>query len=1031
MRRSSHVFLALAGLLLLQAGGPLTPDLHAQYFGANKVQYESFDFQILRTEHFDIYHYPEERTAAQLAGRMAERWYARLSRLLNYEMTSRQPIVLYANRPHFEQTNALQGLQGEGTGGATEVFKRRVVLPFAAGLAETDHVLGHEIVHAFQFAITGEGRSVQTGGYPTALGLPLWFIEGMAEYLSVGPEDPHTAMWMRDGIQNKLPTISEMRDPYRWFPYRYGQAFWAWVGGTYGDEVVGRLLKTAGRAPDPELAMSRILGGTSKELSDRWHTAIRSAYAPMADLTRPASDYGTPIFEGDDQVTNVGPVLSPDGQRIAFLSSRGLFSIDVYIAEVETGRVIQRLTHTSVDPHFESLQFINSAGTWSPDGRTFALAAISKGKPLLAFFDVESGDKTREIRLPELGEIFNPSWSPDGRQLAFSALMGGLSDLFVYDLETEQVRRLTNDPYADLQPTWSPDGSRLAFVTDRFGADLAMLEFGGYGIAAVTIADRTVEPVAGFDTGDHTNPQWAGDGRSLFFVSTRNGVPNLYRVDVATGELRQVTNLFGGISGITPLSPAISVAPGSGRAVIASYEKESFRLYRIDDPAVLAGTPVEPPFAALNPGLLPPMERISDEVVRVLADAGTGLADTAEFSTRPYSASLGLDQVLQPSVFFAADQWGAYLGGGAGLLWSDMLGNRNLLTLLQINGGIKDITAVASYVNLRKRFNWGATVQNVPITYRFLNDIRIENVNGQPTLIEELLLFRQTNREIILSGAYPFSRAQRVEFSTSFRHLDFDQELQLRGVTQDGQAVIDSTIRLDPFDPLALGSVSAALVYDQSLFGATAPILGQRYRIEAAPVFGSLNYVGLLGDYRRYFIPVRPFTLAFRLVHFGRYAGDAEDERLRPLFIGYPGLVRGYDNNSFEGQECEPVADDPCPIFSRLLGSRMLFGNAELRFPLLGLLGLGSGYYGFFPLDFVIFGDAGMAWSRDDAYTLSGGPTAADEQAFFFGGDRRPVYSAGAGLRLNLFGAMIIEVDYSHAFQRDKWLWQFSFLPGF
>ena len=1031
MRRPTHTILALTGLLVLQAGGGFTPDLAAQYFGSNKVQYESFDFEILRTEHFDIYHYPEERPAAQLAGRMAERWYARLSRLLNYEFTSRQPIIMYANHAHFEQTNALSGELGEGTGGATEVFKRRIVLPFAAGLRETDHVLGHEIVHAFQFAITGEGRSVQTGGIPGALRLPLWFIEGMAEYLSVGPEDPHTAMWMRDAMQHKLPTLSEMDDPYRWFPYRFGQAFWAWVGGTYGDEVVGRLLKTAGRAPDPQLALSRILGGTSKELSDRWHTAIRNDNGPIEGLTQPASAYGTALFDDNEGSTSVAPVLSPDGRYIAFLSARDLFSIDVFIADVETGRVIRKLTRTAVDPHFESLQFINSAGTWSPDGTRFALGAISKGKPLVTIIDVATGDKVREIRLPELGEIFNPSWSPDGRRLAFSALVDGLSDLFLYDLETNQLSRLTNDPYADLQPAWSPDGTRLAFVTDRFGTDLPTLAYGAYRIAVVRVADGAVEAVAGFDTGHHTNPQWTADGTEIFFVSTRNGIPNLYRVSLASGEARQVTNLFGGISGITPLSPAVTVAAGADRAVFASYEKDGYRLYRIDDPAVLEGTPVAPRFAALNPAVLSPMERISDEVVRALADARTGLADTAEFSTRPYSSSLSLDYIAQPSVFFGADQWGTYLGGGAALWWSDMLGNRNLLTGLQINGGLKDITAVVSYVNLRRRFNWGATVQNVPFTYRFLNDIRIESVNGETVLIEEIGLFRQTNREVILSGPYPFSRARRVEISTGFRYIDYDQELQLRGITADGRAVVDSTITLDPFDPLHLASASVALVYDRSLFGATAPILGQRYRLEVTPVVGSLNYVGVSADYRRYIVPTRPFTLAFRLLHFGRYAGDAEDERLRPLYLGFPGLVRGYDNNSFDGRECDATADDPCPIFSRLLGSRMLIGNAELRFPLLGLLGIGSGYYGFFPLDFVIFGDAGMAWAPDDVYTLTGQPTAANEQAFFFGGDRKPVYSAGAALRLNLFGAMIIEAAYSHAFQRDRWLWQFSFIPGF
>jgi hypothetical protein len=123
----------------------------AQYFGGNKVQYEKFDFKVLKTEHFDIYHYPEEAAAVQLASRMAERWYARISKVLHHELSGRQPLILYAAHPHFQQTNALSGEVGEGTGGVTEMYKRRIILPFAGGLAETDHVLGHELVHAFQY----------------------------------------------------------------------------------------------------------------------------------------------------------------------------------------------------------------------------------------------------------------------------------------------------------------------------------------------------------------------------------------------------------------------------------------------------------------------------------------------------------------------------------------------------------------------------------------------------------------------------------------------------------------------------------------------------------------------------------------------------------------------------------------------------------------------------------------------------------------------------------------------------------------
>src|SRR4029078_8696330 len=180
--RRAALVLAVAGLVAA-ASGPAD----AQHFGGNKGRYRTFKFQLLKTAHFDIYYYPEEKLAVEMAGQMAERWYARLSKGLNHELRARPPGILYASHPDFEQTNTLEGEMGEGTGGVTEILKRRVVLPMAGPLAETDHVLGHELVHAFQFDTPGRSGPVSEGNVPAAVRMPLWFIEGMAEYLSLGP----------------------------------------------------------------------------------------------------------------------------------------------------------------------------------------------------------------------------------------------------------------------------------------------------------------------------------------------------------------------------------------------------------------------------------------------------------------------------------------------------------------------------------------------------------------------------------------------------------------------------------------------------------------------------------------------------------------------------------------------------------------------------------------------------------------------------------------------------------------------------
>ncbi len=240
--------LLIAALLLVAA--PSAP-AEAQYFGRNKVQYDKFDFKVLATEHFEIYYYPAEATAAAEAGRMAERWYGRLSRLLGHTLSSKQKVVLYASHPDFEQTNVIEGELDEGTGGVTEGARRRIVMPLAATLADSDHVLGHELVHAFQYDMLG----LNIGQ------LPLWFVEGMAEYLSLGPRSSQTAMWLRDAaIEDRLPTLDKLDDP-RFFPYRFGHAWWAYVGGQHGDTVIGEIMRALAPQSGPVRGLWRRRGG--------------------------------------------------------------------------------------------------------------------------------------------------------------------------------------------------------------------------------------------------------------------------------------------------------------------------------------------------------------------------------------------------------------------------------------------------------------------------------------------------------------------------------------------------------------------------------------------------------------------------------------------------------------------------------------------------------------------------------------------------------------------------------------------------
>ena len=1015
----------LAVLFSLTPAAPAS----AQYFGQNKVQYKNLDFQILRTEHFDIYYYPAEREGIDIAARMAERWHARLEKLLDHQLRGRQPLVLYASHVDFEQTNTIQGELGEGTGGVTEPLRRRIILPLGGPLADTDHVIGHELVHAFQFDITAAPNMApgQTG----AERLPLWFIEGMAEYLSIGPVDSNTAMWLRDAARkDQLPTVRDLDNP-KYFPYRWGQAFWAYVGGRWGDQVIRQMLSIGAATGDPDVAIQRVLGIDSKQLSNDWHAAIRSDYASFATSTTPPSEAGTVKIKGEKLGgdMNVGPAISPDGRWIAFLSERSLFSIDLYLADAATGKVVRKLTSTASDPHYSSLQFIYSAGAWDSESRRVAIATVVAGGPALAVFDAESGRREREIKIAEVDEIFNPTWSPDGSAICFTGMSRGLTDLFIVDMNSGGVRQLTRDPYADLQPAWSPDGRRVAFATDRFSSRLDVLNIGDYRIALIDPATGRIDQAA-FTNGKNINPQWSPDSQSIYFISDRDGISNLYRMSVSGGQVAQVTTILTGLSGITGTSPAMSVATRAGVAAFSVYDDGKYDIVTrpIAPPATteVVGSPVATA-ASTAAATLPPLDRRVSAVQATLADPQFGLPEPQTYESAEYKPRLQLETLGQPMIGVGVDRFGTSIGGGLSMSFSDMLGDHTLAAAIQVSSGVggnfspKNTAFQLAYLNQARRWNWGLVGGQIPYLSGAIQE-SLAVVDGEPSIVDETILFRQTERSAGLVLAYPFSRASRIEFQAAGTQISFDQIIRTQAYSLNtGVLFFDETEEQKVGESLGLGTGSAALVYDTSNFGATSPVAGQRYRLEAAPTFGTVNFTSLLADYRRYFMPAQFYTIAGRVLHYGRYGAGGEDQRFFPLYLGYPTLVRGYDIGTMDIGECAPTEASACPAFDRLLGSRVLVGNLEFRFPLLRpFTGPSRAMYGPLPVEVAFFLDGGVAWHRS-------------EKPEIFGGDRTGVASGGLALRANLLGFAVGQFSLAHPFQRPGrgWIFQFALSPGF
>ncbi|MEO7085548.1 MAG: peptidase S9 [Gemmatimonadaceae bacterium] len=1038
---------ALAPLLALAASTPA----HAQdYFGRNKVQYETFDWKILKSEHFDNFFYPSESLMVRDAGRMAERWYTRHSDTFRHAF-DRKSLVFYADHPDFEQTNVIGEQLTEETGGVTESNRTRVIMPFTGIYADEEHVLGHELVHVFQYNIA---EGTPGGGLIRLDALPLWLIEGMAEYFSLGRSDPLTAMWMRDAVmRNKFPTIKQLTTDPRYFPYRYGQALWAYVGGRWGDRQIVDVYRQALRT-GWEPSLIRVLGENQDSLSKDWAAANRAMYLPqIAGRTHPDSTGTKLVGVARTQDLSVAPTISPDGKYFAYFSSRSLFSIDLYLGDASTGKIIKRLASPSSDPHFDALSFVNSAGDWSPDASKFAFIVYAEGANEIAILDTKTANVDRRIKLPGIGAVSSVSWSPDGKSLALSGQAGGISDLYLLDLGAGTIRQLTKDKYGDIQPTWSPDGKQIAFATDRGPqTDFDKLTYSPLQLATYDLATGRISVFSPFAKGKNINPQYSPDGKDLYFISDQDGFPDIYRLNLASGQAFRVTKVATGVSGITSLSPALSISRQTGRMLFSTFYNQGYEVRSLE-PAQTIGTPVTGAVAQ-DGAMLPPPDVTRGLVTGYLADAATGLVSGKDFTVEPYHSSFSLDQIGQPQVgATVGGPFGAGVVGGVSMLFGDQLSDRQIFAAIQANGTVKDIGGAVQYYNMRSRWNWGTGIEHIPyLTEQIYVSDSSQLAPGAYSVNQ--ILERVYIDQAMMFTQYPFSTTRRLEMSGNVTHYGFDTENFKTVFLADGEVVdqVDEK-QANFYRPVWLLQPSIALVGDNSNAAFTSPVEGERYRLQVTPTFGTDIYQTVVADYRKYFF-FRPVTLAFRGISLGRYGGGAEDiNSTFPFNLGDETLMRGYGYGSFTNDEClvsnasTSAAAQGCPVLQRLFGSKVAVVNTELRIPLFGTEGFGLINFPFLPTEMSPFFDAGVSYtnnqnpdfrlarSANDIPSSCASPTTqaqANQLAYYPCADRIPVFSTGVSFRFNLLGYAIMEAYIAHPFQRPtkNWVWGFQLAPG-
>jgi len=888
--------------------------LFGQYFGKNKVNYDTFEWRVYQSPHFDIYYYPEAEAFLDDVLNWAENAYELLSKRFNHKISMRIPFIFYKTHSEFEQTNVIPLFLPEGVGAFAEPAQNRMVVPLDDPPEKMLKLITHELTHIFEFDIFFQSNLFNA----MRANPPGWLMEGLAEHMADNLTH-FDEMIVRDAVINDLiPQLKYLNPRSGVASYVIGQVIWDFIASEFGEEgvrsFIWELRKVGINMDDIEKAIEGVFKLKPEEFYYRLRKHLRKKYLPYAVEKAEPMDYGKTITPLDFKYPIFSPVASPSGELVAALTIQK-DDIDLVLISVKDGSIFKNLT-----PGFSgSYEYIigqqltigEHGGrdiSWSSDGKQIAFLGRTGNKRSLFLADVTEKKIIQQFKL-DIDQATSPAISPDGRKILFSGSQDGIRDIFLLSVEDGTIENLTQDSFFDYSPIWSPDGKTVVYLSSIHGY---------YKLFKFDIEEPENKIQLTYGDYDDQEPTFTPDGKTLLYSSDETGIYNIYALDLDIGEVTQHTDILG-----CAFSPAPLDREGKKIAYI-SFLKGMYKLYTMDLDKPIRSYKIEP---------------IAEEEALAVTQVKPTLTYTVEEERKDKQAAYK---------FFLEN---INVGGGVSsdgtllsftmVSFSDMLGDHRFQLIFNTVRSYRNIGF--TYMNQKNRLNYRLEVFD--FKYYFLSPFYLYQQQIR-NLVLQTLTMEQIGGNLFFS--YPLDKFHRAEFSVGYIDRTYDTPAQLSAKTADPEFQnlqrLKSRFVSGKFVPLGFSFIG-----DTTLFKFFGPFSGRRYNLSVtySPDIGEglMGFTDFTVDFRNYFRITSGSLFALRF--FGGYSiGEAPNI----YFFGGTNTLRGYD-------------------YFSLSGNRAFFANAELRFPLIDEIR--------FPLKFslrsirgVLFCDIGAAWFHDEEFNF-------------------------------------------------------------
>lgn len=817
------------------------------FFGRNKIQYEDFDWKVLKTEHFNIYYYDDFEEMAEIGAKYAEEAYDELKVKFNHVMLTQIPLIFYNTHIHFQQTNTLPGFIPEGVGGFFEFLKGRVVIPYLSSLDQFRHVIRHELVHVF---MTGKvlnvirDHRVLSDKYP-----PLWFVEGIAEYWSYH-WDAQAEMVLRDAVINNIfvPLEDIRRIQGSFLMYKEGQLFLQFVSDNYGEDKILKLLENVWRFSKFEEVIEFTLGERFKKIDEKWTHYVKKIYYPI---------YGekSPHYIDSEKITNEGFNFCPnyfnDGknENVYFIANRNGYS-SVYKMGYDPDSIDyldpELIIEGENEKVFESFHLTKPSMSISSKG---LMAFITKygSSDAIHLYNTFEEEITKTYKFKELISIEAPSFSSDGKKLIFNATdRKGYIDIYSMDIESGTLSRLTNDYYADKDPVFNESGDKVIFSSDRTSGIYQQFN----NLFEIDINTGKIEYLTYIEA-NVTSPKYSPDFKKLYCLSDLDGNDNIWEVNFRDSEPSSLTQKTKFITSIFEFTFV-----NNNELITSSFEKFSFQFYslKIKDEDETFSQTEQFDFSDIGQAWIPDKIKLDPAV------------DKLDYENE-YTLDYAVSQITTDPVFGTR--------GGAIFSLSDLLGDDRYYMVIYNSAEFqsdfyKNLNVAISKVNTKGRTNYGFGI------FHFIGRrYDISQSDG---------IFYERNFGGYFSLLYPISPFQRFEATVQMSNSD-------REMNED----------FLPRKALLLSN-SFSFVHDNTIWSMTGPMDGSRLRLLIGYTsdirYSNSNFYSVIADYRKYFRLHNRVTLATRASIFYNEGKDA-----RRYIAGGSWDLRGWPRFEIRGEK--------------------------------------------------------------------------------------------------------------------------------